>query len=144
MTLSSYYNDDSLKTELVKLAHQHRAADLYEQGTYGVPGEFSPACSVGCTVRDYNRLRGARFPPDTHAGLADALAIPPALAELNEHVFEGLRPSEAPDWPPAFLDALPVGATYRDLNHVAKGAAPSRGSTNTTSSVLRATPCWSC
>ncbi len=99
----AYHGDPAIKERYVARVRMHRRAGEIAKGMYEEHGGRGGA--VVCTLHD-------GYPEDYEA----RLGIPNAIAFLEEILFEGLADEEVPEFPEAFLTAIPVGA---DLSLVA-------------------------
>lgn len=99
--LIAYHGNQWEKDAILAQLRAHRAADEITQGQYWEDGK---GCAVGCTLHG-----------DDHSEYESRFGIPQMLAHLEDHIFEGLPPSVAVDWPVRLMDAIVPGA---DLSRV--------------------------
>jgi capsid portal protein len=107
-----------LKQQLIDMAAEHRKADEYLKGTYGeedqTTGKFR-ACSIGCTIRDVNKIHNKNLSTRNHGALAKELDIPEFIFHLQDSIFEGLPEPLNIEWTERIFNAIPVG---KDLTPV--------------------------
>jgi hypothetical protein len=100
--MTSFHNDPTIKEKYLARVRMHRAADNLIQGT---GWEYGKGCAVGCTLENYSH---SRYPIE--------LGLPEWLAFLEDHIFEALSTDDAMAWPEAFLSAIPVGVSERNMD----------------------------
>lgn len=110
-TRLSYHGDPALKARLIAEANRHREQGMLVKGVYWKNGK---GCAVGCLLRD---------PSGGHWKFPIEFGIPEFFARLDDAIFEGLPDKDAQLWPARFLEAIPVGVIFEELERAADGLA---------------------
>jgi hypothetical protein len=104
----AFYDDPTIKTNILNGLAVHRAADEIVQGKYWKDGK---GCALGCTLESIRLMRGYDvIQHDSHATAEKETGIPRILFRLEDRIFEGLPNEIAKDWPERFTSAIRPGA----------------------------------
>lgn len=114
--MKAFNNDPELKQQLIDMAAEHRQADEYIKGAYGeeIDGKFR-GCSIGCTIRDINKIHGKKLPINNHTALSIELGIPEFILRFQDSIFERLPEPSNTEWTERLFNAIPLG---KDLTPV--------------------------
>ena len=110
-TILAYHNDPERKARFLAELKAHQQADRFLRCTYWDKDD-QRGCAVGCSIESITRHidTTVQINHNDHAGLADWLGIPTALAFLEDRLFEGVTIERSKTWPVEFAEAIPVGA----------------------------------
>ena len=114
--MKAFHNDPELKQQLIDMAAEHRQADEYIKGAYGeeIDGKFR-GCSIGCTIRDINKIHGKNLPINNHTALSEELGIPEFILRFQDSIYERLPEPLNTEWTERLFNAIPLG---KDLTQV--------------------------
>lgn len=114
--MKAFHNDPELKQQLIDMAAEHRQADEYIKGAYGeeIDGKFR-GCSIGCTIRDINKIHGKKLPINNHTALSEELGIPEFILRFQDSIYERLPEPLNTEWTERLFNAIPLG---KDLTPV--------------------------